>query len=165
MPVMQHMKSKCLIYTVVGLLLAYTGDPQGTIYLTEIQNRARGTKDHKWVALNRGNLYLSMVIHLPPPIPHTQHVPVRHSQNTSIFLIDYWKTVYLYMWRTLFAGVFLYKIVYTQSHYNITYFFPDLFWEIWFGGGWSLSLNMHTTRDVNPRSLFKMAKWCLGQRS
>lgn len=50
------------------------GDPQGTIYISEIQNKARGTKDHKWVALNRGNLYLSMVIHLPPPIPHKSNV-------------------------------------------------------------------------------------------
>ncbi|XP_048779886.2 uncharacterized protein LOC125683116 [Ostrea edulis] len=50
------------------------GAPSGTIYLTEIQNKARGTKDHKWDALNRGNLYLSIVIHRPPPVTENSFV-------------------------------------------------------------------------------------------
>ncbi|XP_061177016.1 uncharacterized protein LOC133185730 isoform X1 [Saccostrea echinata] len=50
------------------------GVPPGTIYLTEIQNKARGTKDHKWHALNRGNLYFSIVIHTPSPATQNSFV-------------------------------------------------------------------------------------------
>lgn len=58
--------------------LVDTGAPSGTIYLTEIQNKARGTKDHKWDALNRGNLYLSIVIHRPAPVTENVGTSVYH---------------------------------------------------------------------------------------
>jgi biotin-(acetyl-CoA carboxylase) ligase len=73
---------RALINTDVYLLhvffLVDTGAPSGTIYLAEIQNKARGTKDHKWHALNRGNLYLSIVIHRPPPATEDVWIQVYH---------------------------------------------------------------------------------------
>ncbi|KAJ8298991.1 hypothetical protein KUTeg_023051 [Tegillarca granosa] len=43
-------------------LAANTGSPCGTVILAETQTKARGTKSHKWNALNKGNLYVSLII-------------------------------------------------------------------------------------------------------
>lgn len=40
--------------------------PHGTIVMSERQTKARGARDHKWDATNTGNIYVSIVLHMPP---------------------------------------------------------------------------------------------------
>ncbi|CAG5136000.1 unnamed protein product [Candidula unifasciata] len=40
--------------------------PHGTVVMSERQTKARGARDHRWDATNTGNIYASVVLHMPP---------------------------------------------------------------------------------------------------